>query len=85
MCACAGVSMFVWRGTDFRRKSFAPLCNMAFVGRIERSRNSSEPCRYGNNSKERDAEMEEDMRCLQKWTNILVGQSPRSLDDGFSF
>lgn len=77
--------MFAWRGTDFRRKRFAPLCNVDFfVGRIERSRNSSESCRYGNNSEERDAEMEEDMRCLQIWTNILVGQSPRSLDEGFS-
>lgn len=56
---------------------------MAIVGRNEQSRISRELCRYGNNSKKRDAEMERDMYCLQRWTNIFVGKHARSIDDGF--
>lgn len=65
--------------------TIAMLCNMAIVGRNERSRNSRELCRYGNNSKERDAEMERDMYCLQRWTNIFVGKHTSSLDGVFFF
>lgn len=74
-----------WEKRIYLLEKVAPLCNMAIVGRNERSRNSRELCRYGNNSKERDAEMERDMYCLQRWTNIFVGNHTSSLDGVFFF
>lgn len=71
MCVCVGEKQIsVGRGLSIVQHGF---CWQKWK---ERSRNSRELCRYGNNSKEsaRDAEMERDMCCLQRWTNIFVGQ-----------
>lgn len=76
MCGC----VCVLGETGFCRKMLLHCATWLLLA--EMSRNSRELCRYGNNSKERDAEMERDMYCLQRWTNIFVGQHTRSLDDG---